>query len=98
MPKPYTVIAILEAKPGCEDALEAALKKVVEPSRAEPACLEYRMHRSLDNPAQFIFYENWLSNEEHAEQFDKPYIVELKEKLDSLLGKPYQLYFATECE
>jgi quinol monooxygenase YgiN len=98
MSKPYVVIAILDAKPGKENELAEALKTVVSPSRAETTCLEYRLHQSIDNPSQFIFYEIWVSKEKHAEQFNKPYIIELGKKLEPLLGKSYQVHFANELD
>lgn len=96
MSKSYTVIAVLEAKASKEHELAAALKAVVEPSRAEEICLEYKLHQSSDNPAQFVLYEQWVSKERHREQFAKPYIIELGQKLETLLAKPYQIIFATE--
>jgi len=96
MQKPHTVIVILEAKTGREMELQSALEDVVKPSRAEKTCLEYRLHRSLDNPCQFILYENWISKEKHQEQFTKPYIMELASKVENLLARPYQAIFASE--
>lgn len=77
-------------------ALASALAAVVQPSRSENTCLEYRPHRSLENPAEFVLYENWENKKKHQEQFTKPYIVELGEKLSDLLAKPYQAIFAEE--
>ena len=96
MSSPHTVVSILEAKKGKENALAAALGAVVEPSQAEEACIEYRLHRSIENTAQFILYENWASKEKHQEQFTKPYITALAEKIGGLLSKPYQTFFASE--
>lgn len=58
--------------------------------------LEYRLHKSITNPAQFVLYENWENKEKHQAQFTKPYIVELGEKLEDLLAAPYQVVFANE--
>lgn len=96
MQKPHTVMVILEAKAGSENELQSALEAVVKPSRSEQTCLEYRLHKSIDNPGQFILYENWISKEKHQEQFTKPYILELGSKLESLLARPYQAIFANE--
>jgi quinol monooxygenase YgiN len=96
MTKAYTVIAFLEAKPGKESELKQRLEDVVEPSRAENTCLEYRLHQDLNNPAQFVIYENWKSKEAHQEQFQKSYITALIKKLEELLAKPYQAIFAHE--
>ena len=92
----HTVMVILEAKTGKEKELEDALQAVAELSRAEITNIEYRLHKSIENPAQFILYENWKSKEKHQEQFEKPYILELGTKLEELLDKPYQAYFANE--
>lgn len=96
MNKKHTVIVILEAKIGKENELEQVLQEVATPSRSEETCLEYRLHRSTENPAQFILYENWQSQEKHQKQFTKPYIINLAEKLKDLLTKPYQAISAIE--
>lgn len=96
MKNKHTVIVILEAKPGKEAEIKQALQNVIEPSRAEKACLEYRLHQDKNNPAQFILFENWQSKEDHLEQFNKPYIQELAIKIENLLAKPYQAFFAEE--
>lgn len=96
MAKPHTVIVILEAKKEKEKELEEALKAVIQPSRSEKTCLEYRLHKSIENPRQFVLYENWESKEKHQEQFSKSYIINLSEQLKELLAKPYQAIFAAE--
>lgn len=59
VPKPFTVIARIQAKPGCEDAVATELHKLVEPSRRDRGCIDYDMHVSLESPGLFVFYENW---------------------------------------
>jgi quinol monooxygenase YgiN len=56
MTKTHTVVVILEAKPGKETELKNALVNVIQPSRSEKTCLEYRVHQENNNPAQFILY------------------------------------------
>ena len=48
-----TVIATLEAKEGKEEALEKALSQIIEPTRKEGGCINYDLHRTLDNPKVF---------------------------------------------
>ncbi len=57
--KAFTVIARIQAKGGCEDAVVTELHKLVEPSRRDKGCLNYDMHVSLETPGLFVFYENW---------------------------------------
>lgn len=54
------VSATMMAKEGCEAALEAELKKVIGPVRAEAGCIRYDLHRSEYGNA-FFFYEIWES-------------------------------------
>ncbi|WP_285417936.1 putative quinol monooxygenase [Pseudomonas sp. efr-133-TYG-5] len=54
---------ILHAKtrPETAEAFEALFRAYVEPSRAEPGCIEYHMLRDKADPTLFIFYEIWQS-------------------------------------
>ena len=54
---------ILHAKtrPEKAEAFEALFRAYVEPSRAEPGCIEYHMLRDKEDPTLFIFYEIWAS-------------------------------------
>ncbi|AZE02968.1 putative quinol monooxygenase [Pseudomonas chlororaphis] len=54
---------ILHAKtrPEMSEAFEALFRAYVEPSRAEPGCIEYHMLRDQQDPSLFIFYEIWES-------------------------------------
>lgn len=92
----HTVVCVLEAAEGYEEALKASLLKVATESRKEETNLAYRVHQSTENPAQFILYETWKSAAEHKLQFTKPYILAFIKESEPLLGKPYQGFFATE--
>lgn len=98
MSKAYTVVAILQAKPEKVDALKQELIKVIAPSRAEKACLNYHLHQDLNDPTQFVLYENWASKQEHEKQFEKPYIVAFAQKAGDWLAKPYQVICAQEID
>jgi len=96
MKKAHTVMVVVEAKPEKIEELKQALIAVVAPSRAEGACLEYRLHQDKNNLAQFMLYENWENAEMHQKQFEKPYIVELAGRMGELLAKPYFVVIAEE--
>lgn len=93
MSKAHSVIVFLEAKPEAKEAVKAAIADIAELSRAEPTCIDYRVHEDLNNTNQFIFYENWESKEAHQQQFEKPYIIAFGEKMAGLLAKPYSVFF-----
>lgn len=60
MPK-ITVVAKIVAKIDAIETVKAELLKMVGPTRQEPGCIEYRLHQDNENPAVFLFYENWES-------------------------------------
>ncbi len=96
MQNKHIVVVILEAKPGSEDVLKNELLKVKKLSKQEPTCIEYRIHQDINNPTKFVLYENWTSKEDHAKQFQKPYILEFGNMLQDLLAKPYEGMMAKE--
>ena len=56
-----TVVAKVTAKSDAIEAVKIALIKMLAPTRQEEGCIEYRLHQDNDNPAVFVFYENWKS-------------------------------------
>jgi quinol monooxygenase YgiN len=56
-----TIVAQVTAKSDAVEAVKAELLKMPEPTRQEEGCLEYRLHQDNDDPAVFVFYENWQS-------------------------------------
>lgn len=54
-----TVVAKVLAKTDAVEAVKAELLKMIAPTRQEDGCIEYRLHQDNDNPAAFVFYENW---------------------------------------
>lgn len=54
-----TVVAKIVAKKDCIESLKHELIRLVAPTRQEEGCLEYRLHQDYENPAIFLFYENW---------------------------------------
>lgn len=63
MTKPLTIVARIEAKKDKVDLVKSELIKLIEPTRKEQGCLQYDLHQENENPAIFIFYENWENRE-----------------------------------
>jgi quinol monooxygenase YgiN len=74
------VVATVVAKPGHAQELEGLLVGLVAPSRKDAGCISYQLHRDLDAPGVFVFYETWASRELLEEHKEKPHFQELKEK------------------
>jgi len=58
-----TISAHIKAKSDQIELVKAELEKLVEITRAETGCINYDLHQDNDNPAHFMFYENWTSRE-----------------------------------
>jgi autoinducer 2-degrading protein len=55
----YTVAVTWIAKEGEEEAVAAALGRLVEPSRAEPGVQVYLPNRDPQDPSRFFIYEQY---------------------------------------
>ena len=54
-----SVVAVITAKPGSEDAVREAMQGLVAPTRAEEGCLSYSLSESVAAPGTFITVEEW---------------------------------------
>ncbi|MFI8580011.1 putative quinol monooxygenase [Ectopseudomonas khazarica] len=57
----HAFILHAHTRPEQAAAFERLFRAYVEPSRAEPGCIEYHMLRDAQDPTLFIFYEVWAS-------------------------------------
>ena len=58
-----TIVANIFAKPDQIELVKAELEKIIAPTLAEKGCLQYDLHQDNENPAHFMFYENWESRD-----------------------------------
>lgn len=56
-----TVVAKIKAKTGSETVLNQQLLQLIAPTLSEQGCLNYDLHRSIEDNSLFLFYENWAS-------------------------------------
>ena len=82
-----TVIATIVAKPGREAETEAALRALIPPTRRDPGYIGYDLHRDLDDPRAFVFYETWESRAALEAHLEAPHLVAFKARVPELLEK-----------
>lgn len=58
-----TVVANIKAKSDSIALVKAELLKLIDVTRSEEGCINYDLHQDNENPAHFLFYENWASRE-----------------------------------
>ena len=62
-----TIIATIVSKGSKIELVKSEMIKLVDKTRVEDGCINYDLHQDNDNPAHFVFHENWES-EAHLEQ------------------------------
>jgi quinol monooxygenase YgiN len=89
--KSLTVLAHVKAKAGKESEVRRELLSLVAPSRRDPGCLNYDLHQAVDNPAQFLFHENWTSKAHLDQHLQKPDLQATLSRVGQLVAEPPQI-------
>ena len=79
-----TVVATFQARPGKEAELRKALIGLVAPTRKETGCINYDLHASPEDPAKFLFHENWTSQAHLDAHLQSAHIKALLPHVDEL--------------
>src|SRR5438128_840413 len=93
-----TVVALFKALQGAEAGARVELTKLVAPTRAEDGCINYDLYQSVEDPRDFIFYENWSGMPTLAAHRKTPHILELSEKIDRFFTKPPEVLLLRESD
>jgi quinol monooxygenase YgiN len=86
-----TVFARIQAKPGMEERTRRELIKLLAPTRGEEGCINFDMHQSIEDPALFLFHENWTGEERLEQHLRSPHIQAWFVQTDELLAEPVQI-------
>jgi len=89
--KSITIIATFQAKPGQEAVLKTALAALLPPTRRESGCLLYNLHVAPDDPARFLFYENWASQPHLDAHLKSPHLTALLNRVEELCAAAPQI-------
>jgi quinol monooxygenase YgiN len=89
--KSLTVVATIKAKPGEETQLRQELLSLIATTRQEPGCINYDLHQVVDNPALFLFHENWTSKKHLDDHLARPHLQAFLAKANDLLAEPPQI-------
>ncbi|MCY4085840.1 MAG: putative quinol monooxygenase [Actinomycetia bacterium] len=72
----YVVTAKWTARPGEEEAVAAAIAKLVGPARKEPGNVVYQPHRDPEDPRVFFFYEEFAGADAYQAHLDSAHMQE----------------------
>lgn len=70
-----TIVANIHAKADKVDLIKAELQKLIEITRSEDGCIQYDLHQDNENPAHFLFFENWESRELWQKHMNAPHLA-----------------------
>jgi quinol monooxygenase YgiN len=71
-PAQVTLVPFFTSRPGAVDAVRQAHLTMVQPTRAEPGCLDYDLYQSREDPSVMFFYENWTDQDALAKHMNTP--------------------------
>jgi quinol monooxygenase YgiN len=89
-----TVVAIMKAQPGKDAALKEELQRLVAPTRKELGCINYDLHQDIEDPAKFVFHENWTGKAHLEAHLNSPHLQAFRSKANDLLAEPPQMILA----
>ena len=81
-----TLLVILRPKEGQDSLLEAELRALVGPTRREPGCLTYDLHRGAEGGGWYLLHEVWESREHHRAHTQTPHFIRWNARQDALLA------------
>ena len=88
MPELLTFVARIKARPGQEAALKETLLSLIKPTHAETGCVQYDLHQSSEDPALFLFYENWTGEAALSAHLQSPHVQKALAAAGPFLAAP----------
>lgn len=85
----YVIAGKFKCKPEKKDELLSVIESLVIPSRAEDGCISYNCHEDVFTAGDFLFFEEWRSQEDIDLHFTKPYLIAAMTAFpDLIVGAP----------
>ena len=85
------VLATFVASPGQEQSLDALLRGLLAPTRAETGCIRYDLWQNSENPAEYTLVEQWESEAALDAHLQTPHLQDALSRFDDLLAEPLAL-------
>jgi quinol monooxygenase YgiN len=82
-----TIVANIKANPDKIELVTSELLNLIDITRAEEGCLNYDLHQDNDNPAHFMFYENWESRELWQTHMNAPHLAAYMEATEGAVAE-----------
>jgi len=81
-----TIVARIEANNDRIDLVKLELLKLIEPTLKETGCIQYDLHQDNENPAVFLFCENWEKRELWQEHMNNAHLAGFLKATDGAIA------------
>jgi quinol monooxygenase YgiN len=68
----------MEAAPGSEEELAEQLGALLEPTRQEPGCVAYELHRDPEHAGKFMFYERFKDQKAFDDHINSAHFIKFQ--------------------
>ncbi len=82
------IVAHVVARDGEEGQVREELEKLIVPTRAEPGCLRYELFVNKENPSDFVFMEEYRSDDAFQAHMDSKHVAAAIASAVPLLAGP----------
>ncbi|MES0882850.1 putative quinol monooxygenase [Roseibium sp. SCP14] len=82
-----TIVANIKANPDKIELVKSELLKLIDITRAEEGCINYDLHQDNENPAHFMFHENWESRELWQAHMNAPHLAAYMEATEGAVAE-----------
>jgi quinol monooxygenase YgiN len=76
------------ASEGQDDAVAAAMREVIGPSRAEPGCVAIEAYRCIRDPRLFYIHSRWVDEAAFDTHAVLPHTMRFLERVQTLIDHP----------
>ena len=85
------IFARFHAKDGLRDAVAAAIKEVLKPTRQEPGCLSIDAFGATQDPRLFYIHSRWKDEAAFDRHAQLPHTVRFIEQVQTLIDHPLEV-------
>ncbi len=82
-----TIVANIQANADKIERVKAELEKLVPITQAEEGCIQYDLHQDNEDPARFLFYENWESRELWQVHMSAPHLAAYRQATEGAVAE-----------
>ncbi|MFL6229639.1 MAG: putative quinol monooxygenase [Pyrinomonadaceae bacterium] len=85
------VIARIKVRLAMLEEARRVLNALVEPTRAEPGCLQYLLLQNKEDPTEFTFVEEWENEAALTKHADTEHVRRARARFPELADEPMDL-------